>query len=80
MQKAIAVFNSNHDALLAEKLLKQRLIRIRPIIKPRKISSNCTLALEFGVENSRKVTEICVSNKLLLAGIFQKRDEEWVEM
>jgi len=36
MQKAIAVFNSNHDALLAEKLLKQRHIRIRPIINQEK--------------------------------------------
>ncbi|HJP17483.1 MAG TPA: DUF3343 domain-containing protein [Nitrospinota bacterium] len=80
MSKAIAVFNSNHDALLAEKLLKQRHLRVRPIIKPRKISSSCTLALEFDMELSQKVTEICLSNKLLLAGIFQKKGEDWVEM
>ncbi len=80
LSKAIAVFNSNHDALQAEKILKQNDIRVRPIIKPRKISSSCTLALEFDVVNSQKVTEICVSNKFLLAGIFQKRNEAWVEM
>ncbi|MCH8325339.1 MAG: DUF3343 domain-containing protein [Bacteroidetes bacterium] len=78
--KAIAVFNSNHGALPAEKLLKQNQIRVRPTIKPRKISSRCTLALEFNTDLSRKVTEICLSNKLLSAGIFQKRNEEWVEM
>tara|TARA_B100000315_G_scaffold215253_1_gene214463 strand:+ start:15679 stop:15924 length:246 start_codon:yes stop_codon:yes gene_type:complete len=77
MSKAIAVFNSNHDALQAEKLLKQNQIRVRPIIKPRKISSSCTLALEFDLELSQKVTEICVSNKFLLAGIFQKKNEKW---
>ncbi len=80
MSKAIAAFNSNHDALLAEKFLKQKQIRVRPIIKPRKISSSCTLALEFDMELSQKVTAICISNKLLLAGIFQKRNEEWVEI
>ncbi|MDP6625774.1 MAG: DUF3343 domain-containing protein [Nitrospinota bacterium] len=78
--KAIAAFNSNHDALQAEKILKQNDIRVRPIIKPRKISSSCALALEFDLENSQKVTEICISNKFLLAGIFQKRNEAWVEM
>ena len=78
--KAIAVFNSNHDALQAEKFLKQNQIHIRPIIKPRKISSSCTLALEFDMELSQKVIDICFAHKLSLGGIFQKRNEEWLEI
>ncbi len=74
---AIAVFNSNHDALQAESIFKQHQIPNRPIIKPRKISSSCTLALEFDWEHSQKVTEICTTNKLSLIGIFQKRKEGW---
>ena len=80
MSKAIAVFNSNHDALQAEKLLKQKHIRVRPIIKPRKISSSCNIALEVGVENSQKVMEICNVKKLYFSGFFQKKCEDWVEI
>lgn len=78
--QAIAVFNSNHDTLQAEKTFKQHQIPTRPIIKPRKISSSCTLALEFDWEHSQKIIEICTENKLSLIGIFQKQKEGWKKL
>lgn len=77
MTKAIAVFNSNHDALETEKALKQYKIPVRPIIKPRKITSSCALALEFDLKFHQKVIEICAANKLSLAGMFRKKNQKW---
>ena len=77
ISKAIAVFNSNHDTLKAESLFKKSQIPVRPIIKPRKIGSNCALALEFPDAHSQKVFEICKANRLSLVGIFQKKKGGW---
>jgi len=75
--KAIAVFNSNHDTLKAESLFKVSQISVRPIIKPRKIGSNCALALEFPYAHSEKVLEIGQANRLSLIGIFQNKKGIW---
>jgi len=77
ISKAIAAFNSNHDTLKAESIFKKNQISVRPIIKPRKIGSNCALALEFPDAHSQKVLEICKANRLSLVGIFQKKKEGW---
>lgn len=55
----IVVFKSTHETLTAEKGLKGASIRIRTMIKPRSISSQCSLALSFRREDWERVRIVC---------------------
>ncbi len=76
----IAVFVSTHETLRAERAIKNRKIRIRSILKPRHISSNCQLALEFADNELSKVAEAVADENLELVGYYQKGENgDWVE-
>ncbi|MFQ5976262.1 MAG: DUF3343 domain-containing protein [Candidatus Hydrothermarchaeales archaeon] len=69
--KAIVVFNTTHQTLKAEKLLKSLGIRIRPVPKPTWISSACGLALEFYLRDQEEILSLCQKNSLDLQGIYR---------
>jgi|RifCSPlowO2_12_1023861.scaffolds.fasta_scaffold30457_3 hypothetical protein len=69
--KGIAIFNTTHQTLKAEKLLKGLGIRIRPVPKPTWISSACGLALEFYLEDQEEIVSLCQKNSLGLQGIYR---------
>lgn len=52
----VAIFNSIHRVMRAEKLLKERRLPILLIPAPRAVSSDCGLAIRYG-ESDREAVE-----------------------
>lgn len=76
----IAVFVSTHETLCAERAIKNRKVRVRSLLKPRHISSNCQLALEFADKELSQVAEVVKDEELGLVGYYQKGENgDWVE-
>lgn len=74
-EKNIILFISTHETLMAEKILKSEDIDFKTVIKPRSITSECGMGLEFNCYDKEKVLKICRDNNLKLAGIFFKRED-----
>jgi hypothetical protein len=74
-EKNIALFISTHETLRAEKFLQDGGIDFKTVIKPRNITSECGMGLEFYNRDKEIVLKICKENKLMLAGIFFKRED-----
>lgn len=70
IERNIALFISTHETISAEKFLIKGDINFRTIIKPRSITSECSMALEFDSHDREKVRRICKDNNLKLSGIF----------
>ena len=76
--KVITVFQSTHATLKAEKGFKDAGIKVRTTVKPRKISSNCQLALVVSPEDVSRVREVVKKHDLDLVGFYQQTsNEEW---
>jgi 7,8-dihydro-6-hydroxymethylpterin-pyrophosphokinase len=76
--KVITVFQSTHATLKAEKEFKEAGIKVRTTVKPRKISSNCQLALVVSQEDVSRVREVVKEHDLDLIGFYQQTShEEW---
>lgn len=76
--KLIAVFLSTHETLRAERAFKEQRIKVRATVKPRKISSNCQLAIEFGEESKEAIAEIIEEGKFDFLGFFSRTGkDEW---
>lgn len=71
MNTEIAVFITTHETLQAEKMFTENRIPIKPVIKPRFISSECGMALEFYSSFKKEILKICHDNNLELVGIFK---------
>lgn len=69
--KGIVVFNTTHQTLKAEKLIKGLGIRIRPVPKPAGIESACGLALEFSLTDQEEILSLCKKNRLAVQGIYR---------
>lgn len=72
----IAVFNTTHETLKAEKLFKEAGIRIRTRIKPRSITSECGMALEFSASALGRIRKICLQNQLHLVGLYRELEKD----
>jgi hypothetical protein len=68
--KNIALFISTHETLMAEKLFQAGGIVFKTVIKPRNITSECGMGLEFDGNDQEIVLKICRENNLRLIGIF----------
>ncbi len=78
-EECILVFQTTHRTLKAEDILKKEKIKIKIILKPRSITTDCGLAIRFGCDKKDTVTDIIKKNKLVLVGIYQKSEDKWVE-
>ena len=72
--KYILTFLSVYFVTKAEKILKQENFKVRMIPTPRKISSDCGMALEVSVENIDDVKKLLRKNKCAITGIYNNRD------
>lgn len=80
MEKSLAVFETTHETMRAEKAFKEARIKVRATIKPRKISSNCQMALEFQSKMLADIKMVVKKNSLKLTGYFkQAENSEWEE-
>jgi hypothetical protein len=68
--KGLAVFNTTHQTLKAEKLLKNLGLRVRPVPKPTWISTACGLALEISLQDKEEILSACRANGLEIQGIY----------
>ncbi|MBI3813967.1 MAG: DUF3343 domain-containing protein [Nitrospinae bacterium] len=73
--KNIVLFISTHETLRAEKFLQAGGIAFKTVIKPRNITSECGMGLEFESSDKETVLKICLENNLRLAGIFLSKEK-----
>ncbi len=74
-EKNIALFISTHETLRAEKFFHEGGINFKTVIKPRNITSECGMGLEFYTRDKERVLKICRENNLVLTGIFCKKED-----
>jgi len=70
--KVILLFLTTHETLLAEKTLKDEGIRVRPRIKPRKITSQCGIGLEIDKGGLPHVLALCENAGYSVVGLFRE--------
>ena len=74
---AVVVFPTTHLTLKAEKVFEKETIRHRIIMKPRRISSDCGLAIRIAIDDVQRCRETIVSVGLTPAGFFREADRGW---
>ncbi|MRR59310.1 MAG: DUF3343 domain-containing protein [Deltaproteobacteria bacterium] len=76
----VAIFNSIHRVMKAEKILKERRLNILLIPAPRSLQSDCGLAIRYA-EADREVVEGTLSEAdLLPEERYRKTGEEYVRI
>ena len=67
----VAVFDSIHYVLAAEKEFKRRAVWCDLVPTPRKISSDCGMALEFRASEFDTVREILADRRVKPRGVYR---------
>ena len=73
----VIVFPTTHLTLSAEKSLEKAGIENRTIMKPRRISSDCGLAIRIDYRSLDSSRKVLTSDGLLPVRFFQEVEEEW---
>ena len=73
----VAIFNSIHRVMKAEKLLKERRLPILLIPAPRALSSDCGLAIRYDGESRGSVEEALAIAGVMPEEIYLKDGEEY---
>ena len=81
--KCVIVFESVHRVMKAEKLLKEKGIKVDVIPVPREISSDCGVAIELSGDSEAEALSILEENRISIAecyirdlnGKFEKKKE-----
>jgi len=77
----IAVFISTHETLRAERAFREARIKVRATVKPRKIGSNCQMAITFPEGKLAEIKNIVKKDGFDLVGFYRKREEgDWAEV
>lgn len=76
----VAVFNSIHRVMKAEKLLKQRKLNILLIPVPRALQSDCGLAIRYDSTSKQEVEAALAEEKLLPAELYLKQQGQFVRV
>lgn len=76
----VAVFNSIHRVMKAEKLLKQRKLNILLIPVPRALQSDCGLAIRYDLTQKNEVEAILKEERLLPAELYLKQQGQFVRV
>jgi len=76
----VAIFNSVHRVMKAEKLLKGEKIPILLIPAPRALSSDCGLAIRYATEDRERTEALLSSSSLFPEEIYLKKDDRFVRV
>jgi hypothetical protein len=76
----VAIFNSIHRVMKAEKILKERSINFLLIPAPRALKSDCGLAIRYDQDNRRMIEEILHETGLAPEEIYRKSGEEFIKV
>jgi hypothetical protein len=75
----VAIFNSIHRVMKAEKLLKERRLPITLIPVPRTLKSDCGLALRYAAADLTAVEGVLAEEELMPEEVFIKKGEDFVK-
>lgn len=76
----VAIFNSIHRVMKAEKLLKERRLEILLIPAPRTLKSDCGLALRYSEGAREEVLRALAQEDLTPEEIYVKKGEGYVRI
>lgn len=76
----VAIFNSIHRVMKAEKTLKELRLPILLIPAPRTLSSDCGLAIRYGAADREAVEGALAEAGLAPEEIYLKQGEEFVKI
>lgn len=76
----VAIFNSIHRVMKAERLLKDRRLPILLIPAPRAVNTDCGLAIRYGMAAREEVEQVLAENGLAPEKVFVKQGEEYVDV
>ena len=76
----VAIFNSVHRVMKAEKLLKKEKLGMLLIPAPRALSSDCGLAIRYGAADRRQIEAVLAAASLLPEEIFCKTGDRYVKV
>lgn len=76
----VAIFNSIHRVMKAERLLKDLRLPILLIPAPRAVNTDCGLAIRYGVAAREEVERTLAENGLSPEKVFVKQGEEYIDM
>ncbi len=71
----VAIFNSIHRVMKAEKLLKERRLPILLIPAPRMLKSDCGLALRYAAADREAVEKVLAEEELLPEEVYVKKGD-----
>jgi hypothetical protein len=73
----VAIFNSVHKVMKAEKLLKKESIPMLLIPAPRSLSSDCGLAIRYAAADRQRLESLLSAASLLPEEIYLKSGERF---
>ncbi|HUL30016.1 MAG TPA: DUF3343 domain-containing protein [Thermodesulfobacteriota bacterium] len=73
--KCVFLFESVHRVMRAEKILKEKGIKVDLIPVPREISSDCGVAVELSKESEGKALLILEENRISMTECYTKDSE-----
>ncbi len=76
----VAIFNSIHRVMQAEKLLKELRLPILLIPAPRALAAECGLAIRYAAADREAVEEALRDGGLLPEEVYVKRGERYEEV
>ena len=74
----VAIFNSIHRVMLAEKTLKELRLPIMLILAPRALISDCGLALRYAATDRETVEQALAVAGLVPEEVYVKQGERYV--
>ncbi len=73
----VIVFPTTHLTLKAETVLEQTGVKHRTVMKPRRISSDCGLAIRIDADDLQRIRELLEGNSLSPVGFFMETEGGW---
>ena len=73
----VAIFNSIHRVMKAEKLLKERRLPILLIPAPRALRADCGLAIRYAAADRSAVEEVLAAEGLVPEETFVRKGEDY---
>ena len=76
----VAIFNSVHKVMKAEKILKKEGVPMLLIPAPRSLSSDCGLAIRYGAADRPRLESLLADVSLLPEEIYLKSGERYARV
>ena len=75
MPPKIITFDSVHHALKAERVLRDAGLNVAAVNVPRRLSSDCGIALKFDAAVETQIIKVITKDKIAYKGIYSESDQ-----